>query len=53
MSNINKDCWIKNTSFKIFGITIFEKVEQCDQSTFEKPESSAFYSVPKCFQPKD
>lgn len=50
MGDISKDCWIKNLSFKIFGIKIFEIVERADRSVFDKPKTSAFYSVPKCFQ---
>lgn len=53
MSDISKDCWIKNLSFKLFGIKFFEIVERADRSVFDKPETSAFYSVPKCFQDKE
>lgn len=53
MSDIKKDCWIKVTSYKFFGKCIFEKVEKCDRSNFETPESSALYTVPECFRVKD
>lgn len=47
---INKDCYIKKTEIKLFGKTLAEKVETFDNSMFELPDESAFYSVPKCFQ---
>ena len=47
---IDKDCYLKRTEYKFFGITIFEKKEIFDNSMFQKEDESVFYSVPKCFQ---
>lgn len=49
MNDIQKNCWIKETKYKIFNKTLFSKVEICDTSEFQKSEQDSMYVVPKCF----
>ncbi len=47
---INKDCWVKKTEYRFFGKKVFECLETCDHSNFQKPQKDNIYLIPKCFQ---
>lgn len=47
---IDKDCYIRKTEFKIFGIKIAEQVITYDNTIFSEPDETSFYAVPECFR---
>ncbi len=49
MKSIQKNCWVKVTNFKLFGKDIWSITEECDNSDFEVPENTSFYTVPSVF----